>query len=175
MVGAILPKLGHKESVVATKAHEMQSIIRRYREETKQDSVDMHDVARYAAGMGWPLPKPRTALERLAEQFSGAAREEIRRDNISGRPYRANLAVTTWNGQEQSTLWTDIDVAPRPVAHKSFTQRRENMVGSAVQLNDDVTHWNRVNAAEQPIQMEMDFTLDVLWRLNAPDDSEKAA
>lgn len=160
---------------MANKAQEMQSIIKRYREETGKDSVDMHEVAKFAASMGWPLPKPRTALDRLAEQFSSAAREEVRRDEISGRPYRANLAVTTWQGQEQMTLWTDIDVAPRPIAHKSFQQRREQMVGSAVQLTDDVTHWNRINAAEQPIQMEMDFNPDVMWRLNAPDEDEKAA
>lgn len=87
-----------------TKAQEMQSIIRRYREETGKDSINMHDVAKYAAGMGWPLPKPRTALERLAEQFSSAAREEFRKDEVTGKPYRANLAVTTWQGSAQMTL-----------------------------------------------------------------------
>ena len=70
-----------------TKAQTMQSIIKKYREETGKDSVNMHDVAQYAAGMGWPLPKPKTALERLAEQFSSAAREEIRKDEVTGKPY----------------------------------------------------------------------------------------
>lgn len=64
------------------------------------ESVDMHEVAKFAASMGWPLPKPRTALDRLAEQFSNAARVEMRRDDVTGRPYRANLAVTTWSGSE---------------------------------------------------------------------------
>ena len=158
-----------------TKAHEMQLTIKRYREETGKDSVDMHDVAKYAAGMGWPLPKPKTALERLAEQFSSAAREEIRRDEITGKPYRANLAVTTWQGNTQMTLWTDIDVAPRHIAHRSFQQRREQMIGDAVQLTFDVMHWNRVNEKDAPIDMPMDFTDDVQWLLNAPDDNEKAA
>jgi hypothetical protein len=161
--------------IMATKAQEMQSIIKRYRAEKNQDSVDMHEVAKYAASLGWPLPKPKTALERLAEQFSGAAREETRRDEITGRPYRANLAVTTWQGQTQMTLWTDIDVAPRNIAHKSFQQRREQMVGDAVQLTFDVMHWNRVNEMEQPIEMVMDFNDDVEWRLNGTDDSAKVA
>jgi hypothetical protein len=160
---------------VATKAQEMQRIIKRYRAEKGVDSVDMHEVAKYAAGMGWPLPKPKTALERLSEQFSSAAREEIRRDEVTGRPYRANLAVTTWQGQAQMTLWTDIDVATRFVAHKSFTQRREQMVGDAVQLTLDAMHWNRINESEQPIVMEMDLNDDVQWRLNSPDDSQEAA
>lgn len=158
---------------MAKKSQEMQSIIKRYKEATGQGSVDMHDVAKYAVSMGWPLPKPRTALERLAEQFSGAAREEIRRDEITGKPYRANLAVTTWQGNQQTTLWTDIDEAPRNIAHRSFQQRREQMVGDAVQLTFDVLHWNRVNEAEEPIKMEMDFNDDVQWRINSPD--EKAA
>lgn len=158
-----------------TKAQEMQSIIKRYRTETGNDSVDMHEVAKFAAGMGWPLPKPKTALDRLAEQFSSAAREEMRKDEVTGRPYRANLAVTTWQGQNQMTLWTDIDVAPRYVAHKSFQQRREQMIGDAVQLTFDVMHWNRVNEIDEPIEMPMDFTDDVQWRMNAPDENERAA
>lgn len=154
---------------MTTKKQEMWSIVRRYREKTGQQSVDMHDVARFAVGMGWPLPKPKSALERLAEQFSSSQREEMRRDEVTGRPYRANLAVTTWQGKEQLTLWTDIDEAPRHVAQKAFVQRREQMVGDAVQLTFDVMHWNRVNEAELPIDMPMDFTEDVEWRINAPD------
>lgn len=153
-----------------TKAQEMQSIIKRFREEKGAESVDMHEVAKFAASMGWPLPKPRTAIDRLAEQFSSAARVEMRTDEVTGRPYRANLAVTTWNGSEQSTLWTDIDVAPRPIAHRSFQQRREQMVGDAVQLTFDVMHWNRVNQTEEPIHMPNDLTDDVDWRLNGPID-----
>lgn len=160
---------------MAKKSQEMQSIIKRYKQETGQASVDMHDVAKYAVSMGWPLPKPKTALERLAEQFSGAAREEVRRDEVTGKPYRANLAVTTWQGSQQTTLWTDIDDAPRNIAHRSFQQRREQMVGDAVQLTFDVMHWNRVNEAEEPIVMEMDFNDDVQWRINSPGDDEKAA
>lgn len=153
-----------------TQAQEMQSIIKRFREEKGAESVDMHEVAKFAASMGWPLPKPRTAIDRLAEQFSSAARVEMRRDEVTGRPYRANLAVTTWNGTEQSTLWTDIDVAPRPIAHRSFQQRREQMVGDAVQLTFDVMHWNRVNQTAEPIHMPNDLTDDVDWRLNGPID-----
>lgn len=160
---------------MATKAQEMQSIIKRYREEAGTESVDMHDVAKYAAKMGWPLPTPKTALDRLAEQFSSAAREEIRRDEVTGRPYRANLAVTTWQGSQQLTLWTDIDVAPRNVAHKAFQQRREQMVGDAVQLTFDVMHWNRINEQEEAIVMPMDFNEDVEWRINAPVEDDKAA
>lgn len=160
---------------MAKKSQEMQSIIKRYKDETGKPSVEMHEVAKYAVSMGWPLPKPKTAIERLAEQFSSAAREEVRRDAVTGNPYRVNLAVTTWQGNQQSTLWHDIDEAPRPVAHRSFQQRREQMVGDAVQLTFDVMHWNRINEGQEPIVMEMDFNDDVSWRINAPDGDQKAA
>lgn len=158
-----------------TKKKEMQYLIRAYREQTGQQSVDMHEIAKFAVSKGWPLPAPKSPIERLAEQFSVASREEIRRDLETGRPYRANLAVTTWQGNKQMTLWTDIDEAPRHIAQKAFVQRREQMIGDGLQLTFDVMHWNRVNDAEPSIDMPMDFTDDIAWRINAPDDDQVAA
>lgn len=158
-----------------SKKQDMQRLIRLYREQTGTQSVDMHEVAQHAVSKGWPLPKPKDPIDRLAEQFSSAAREEIRRDTVTGRPYRGNLAVTTWQGSQQLTLWTDTDVAPRHIAQKSYIQRREQMVGDAVQLSFDVEHWNRINPNEEPIVMPMDFTEDVEWRKNAPDDDDEKA
>lgn len=159
---------------MSNKSQRMQNIIRLYKERTGLGSVEMHNVAKFAAEMGWPLPQPKSAIDRLAEQFSAAAREEIRKDDVTGRPYRANLAITTWQNGSQLTFWTDIDEAPRHVAHKSFVQRREQMVGDALQLTFDVTHWNRVHEGEAPIEMPLDFTDDVHWRMNAPDDAAAA-
>lgn len=153
----------------------MQYLIRTYREQTGKQSIDMRDVARFAASRGWPLPQPKTAIDRLAEQFSAAAREEYRKDEVTGRPYRANIAVTIWQGKQQMSLWTDIDEAPRHIAHKAFFQRREQMVGDGVQLTFDVLHWNRVNPNDEKIEMPMDFNDDIAWRLNAPDEDEAAA
>lgn len=104
-------------------------------------------------------------MDRLAEQFSQAARGETRQDAVTGRPYRANLAVNTWKSGDQMTLWSDIDEAPRKFSQKSFVQRREQMVGDGFQLTLDVTHWNRVNKTEDPITMPMDFTDDIEERL----------
>ncbi len=161
---------------MATKKQQMQSIIRLYREKTGEKSVEMHEVARFAVGMGWPLPKPKAGIDLLSEMFSGAAREEHRRDPVTGHSYRANLAVTVREGIQQFTLWTDIDEAPRHVAQKAFVQRREQMVGDAVQLSRDADHWNRVNPSQEPIQVPLDFGPDVEWRNNSPaDDSEEKA
>lgn len=158
-----------------TKNEKMRDFVRYYREKTGKVSVEMHEVAAYAEQMGWPLPKPKSAVELLAAQFSDSQREEVRKDEVTGRPYRANLAVSEWHGNEQLVLWTDIDVATRPVAHKSLTQYREQMIGEAVQMTLTADHWNRINPSEEPITMQLDFNDDVTWRLAAPMDDEKAA
>lgn len=157
------------------KKSEMQRLIRHYREATGKTECGMREVAEYAVKMGWPLPKPKDPLERLAEQFSDAAREETRKDSVTGNPYRANLAVTVPTQNGQLTLWADADEAPRPFAHTSFIQRREQIVDDAVQLTHDVNHWNRVNKESDPIQIPLDFTDDVQWRLNAASTEEQAA
>lgn len=159
---------------MSTRNQRLQNIIKLYRERTGSDSVDMHDVAKFAAANGYPLPKPKSSIDRLAEQFSAAAREEVRRDAQTGRPYRANLAVVEWKNGQQMTLWHDIDVAPRRIAHRALVQRREQMVGDAVQLTLDVDHWNRIHPTEEPIVMPLDFTDDVQWRLSAPDEEQVA-
>ena len=160
---------------MSTKKQQMQSMIHYFREKSGQQSISMRDVAKFAVGLGWRLPTPKKAIDLLAEQFSSAAREETRKDAVTGRPYRVNLAVTTWQGAEQLTLWTDTDEAPRRIAHKSYFQRREQMIGDAVQLSFDVEHWNRVNPNDQPIIVPMDFAPDVEWRKNAPDEDAQTA
>lgn len=53
---------------------------------------------------------------------------------------------------------------------KSLTGRRQQMVGDAFQLALDADHWNNVHSNEEPIQIQMDFTDDVEWAMNAPVD-----
>jgi hypothetical protein len=150
----------------------MQRIIRQFKEETGKKEVDLREVAAWATTRGWPLPKPTSPLDRLAQEFSRAAREEIRRDANTGKPYRANHAYPT----AQGVLWFDIDEKPsRNIMHKSLIQRREQMIGDGLQLSLDADHWNSTNLGEEPIQIPFDFTDDIEWRKNAPDEEDKAS
>jgi hypothetical protein len=58
---------------------------------------------------------------------------------------------------------------------KSLVQRREQMVGDGLQLSFDADHWNRIHSDDQPINLSLDLTPDVIWRKNAPDENSKAA
>ncbi|MEX1254269.1 MAG: hypothetical protein WEE64_08000 [Dehalococcoidia bacterium] len=149
-----------------SKNRQMQAMMRRYRSETGEAEIDLHAVTAYAVKLGWQLPTPPDPFDLLVAQFSQAAREEVRHDSKTGRPYRANHALPYKRGVhgEQLYLWVDIDDAPRAPMLKSLVNRREQVVGDVVQLTFDAEHWNRINPAEEPIVMPADFTDDVEWR-----------
>lgn len=149
---------------------EMQKFIRFYKQETGETQIDMHDVARFALSKGWTPPKPKSSEDLLAAKFSKAARQEMRTDKFTGRPYRANHAVPSG----QMIFWIDIDEAPRKHMVKSSQMRREQMVGDALQLTFDIDHWNAMNPSENPIEVELDLTFDVELR-KASEESDDAA
>ncbi|MGQ3050770.1 MAG: hypothetical protein ACT6S0_03195 [Roseateles sp.] len=158
-----------------TKAQQRQAIIRRYCEETGKQSWDMHEVAEYAIKLGMKPPTPKTPVALLAELFSQSAREETGKDEVTGRPYRVNFAVTERSGTEQMTLWHTLDNAPRYIAHKGLMQRREQMVGDALSLSDDAMRWNRLHPHDEQIQIPLDLEFDVMLRRHAPPDDEEMA
>lgn len=151
---------------MATKNKEMQFIIREWKEATGNTEIDMHQVAAFAAERSWPIPAPISGLERLAKEFSQAAREETRQDGKTGHPYRVYLAFKP-DVKGQGMLWMDIDEAPRKVVVKSTVMRREQVIGDMVQLHLDLDHWNRVNPSEEPVVLITDVTEDVRERLAA--------
>lgn len=157
-----------------SKKQDMHRLIRAYKDETGEREVDMHKVAAFAETKGWPLPQPKSPLDLLAKQFADAAREEIRYDKTTGRPYRANHAIPVQQGQQSLFLWIDIDEAPRKPMLKSAVNRREQMVGDGLQLSLDMDHWNSLHPDEEPIVIEMDFTLDIEWRKNSPPQADAA-
>jgi len=159
---------------MATKLQERQRLIRHYKEVTGKTEVDMKEVAKFAASKGWPLPPPTDPFDRLAKEFSDAARVEIKYDKKTGQPYRVNHAIPVKHGDKQYHLWIDIDEAPRKPMYKSLILRREQMVGDGLQLTLDADHWNSINPDKESINIPMDFTDDITWRKNAPDEKEKA-
>jgi hypothetical protein len=157
---------------MANKTERLQRMIRLYKEETGNHEVDMKQVALFAKDKGWRMTEPKDPVDLLAQDLARAAREEIRHDGVTGRPYRANHAVPAASGQ--FTFWVDIDEKP-PRKHmlKSLTNRREQMVGDGLQLTYDAEYWSSINPTEEPIQIELDFTFDVELRKHA-DDEDKA-
>ena len=144
---------------------QLQKIIALYRVMTGETELDPKRIAEFAVRNGVELPQPKDPLELLAREISVAAREDLRRDETTNRPYRAyhSLPIEHPDGQV-SFVFVDIDDATRPQMHRSLTKRREQMVGDAVHLIYDAERWNAQNSSLEPIQMALDFGPDVDWR-----------
>jgi hypothetical protein len=99
----------------------------------------------------------------------------MRVDEVTGKPYRAHHALWTMQDDgKQIPLWFDMDRVARPTLQKYAFQRRQHLVGGAVQLTLGLDHWNRVHPGEEPVTIEPDLTDDVEWAKNAPEDLKKA-
>ncbi len=74
------------------------------------------------------------------------------------------------------SLWADMDDEKAPRSHfvKSFGQRRQQIVGDCFQLKTDVDVYNGKNQDKDPIQVPLDFTLDV-EELQLPLKGKRAA
>lgn len=160
-----------------SKMVELQKLIRLYREETGKAELDMHEVALFCFRKGWPMPTPKSPVDMMALLLRDAARQAVRTDKSSGRPYRAYHAVPS--AAQGVFYWIDIDDPETTYANmrKSMVRRREQMVDDGVQLSLDLDHWNVIRPAAERITLPMDLELDIEWRKNAMDDDgdEKAA
>ena len=86
------------------------------------------------------------------------------RTNASGREYRAKLCVREYKGGMQLSLWGDADIAPQNFVERAVRQRRDSLVDDAFKLKRDVDHINEYREPVVPIQLVLDFTLDVAER-----------
>ena len=70
-----------------SKVKERQRFIRYWMDQTGETEIDMHAVAKMALKMGWDVPPPISTEGRLAKLFKDAARQDIRHDRKTERPY----------------------------------------------------------------------------------------
>jgi hypothetical protein len=148
---------------------QMQAFIRYYKRENQVTEVKMAEVAVFAAKKGWKVPPPVSGIDRLAKQFGEAAREEVRYDKKTKRPYRANLCIP------QLALWIDTDEADRDRMVMAMAKYREQMIGEAVIGTNTVEHWNQIHPEQLPIPFPLDFADETEWRRNAPPDDDAKA
>lgn len=162
-----------------SKTTERQKFIRHWMEVTGETEVDMLAVARLAMSMGWTAPPPITEEERLAQQFREAARQDIRHDRKTGRPYRGYHAVPRYSAEGQlSFSYMDIDdpKAKPESFQKACYFRREQSLGDMVQLRLDQLHWNAQRPEDQQVPLfPADMEFDVELRLADMDDQDDAA
>lgn len=120
-------------------------------------------MAEWAWRNGLHTPNARTVIDAIAADIAQVFREEYRVDR-HGRRYRAKHAATYKQGNKTLSLWADLDDPQAPHNHfvRSFAQRRQQIVGDCLQLKTDVDVYNDKREPTEPIQIPLDFTLDVM-------------
>ena len=144
-------------------SNSVKDYIERYKTEVNSDGlIDAHELAAWAYKNGLHKPNLKTVIDAIATDIAQVFREEYRTDKL-GRRYRAKHATTKKQGNKTLSLWGDMDDPNAPHEHfvRSFSQRRQQVVGDCFQLKTDVDVYNDNRLPAQPIQVVLDFTLDV--------------
>jgi hypothetical protein len=141
----------------------IKDYIDRYKSEVRSDGlINTHELAAWAFDRGLHKPNVKTIVAAIAADIAQVLREEYRTGE-GGRRYRAKHATTTKKGGQTLSLWGDIDDPNAPHEHfvTSFGQRRQQIVGDCYQLKTDADHYNQTRKPDMPIQIVLDFTLDI--------------
>jgi hypothetical protein len=162
-----------------SKVADRQRFIRHWMDVTGETEVNMKAVVKLAIKMGWKAPPPITEEDRLEQQFKDAARQDIRHDRKTGRPYRGYHAVPRYSSDGQlSFSYVDIDEPKtKPESfRKACVMRREQTVGDALQLRLDQLHWNDHRPPSQQVELlPADMEFDVELRLANMDGNDGQA
>jgi len=144
-------------------SNQVRNYIDRYKKEVNPSSIiDPQELAAWAYQNGLHKPSQKTIIELIAKDIAQVFREEYRIDS-QGRKYRAKHAVRKKQDNKTLSLWADLDDPNAPHQHfqKSFAQRRSQIVGDCFQLKTDADVYNDNRKPSEPIQLILDFTLDV--------------
>lgn len=155
----------------------VREYVERYKRENKTSGpIDPHDIAAWAYREGLMKPNPKTIVDVLAADIAQVFREEYRVDKY-GRRYRAMHAAKQKINNKQTSLWADMDDKNVPREHfvRSFSQRRQQVVGDCFQLKTDVDVYNEKNSGSEKIPLILDFTEDVAELQLAFERPDKAA
>lgn len=151
-----------------TVGHDMERLMRVFKEQTGKEEVEIGELAQFALDRGYTAPEPETPLSMLTKQFARRMRAVSRVDEVTGNPYRAFHHVEERYGQQVLNLWRDINDAPRNFMVKSIDLRSGQVLGDVLQMTFDTDHWNRINPDEEPVEAPTDYTFRVQVRKNAP-------
>ena len=166
-----------KETLMPSREQIIQRLTPEYQEETGNESLDSHRFADWLMKRGVKPPPPPSERSLLAREARKAWRQDIRKDEVTGQPYRKYHAVPMEDPQPGDQLrfyYFDIERAPRGRMVKALGMRKEQMIDNGVHITLDADHWNRINPEDEPIQIPMDLTDPIEWRKNAPRDDGPA-
>lgn len=141
---------------------QMQDLVRRYRQTGEEWPTALKHMSAWMIEQRLWEP-PRTLLiSKCAEDLGRALREEYMTDPQGRRVRAKHAAKMNRDEGEQGALWDDIRTAPHEHMQVAFQQRRQGIVGDCHRLKIDVDSYNDNRSPDEPIQLGLDFTNDVL-------------
>jgi len=143
-----------------TYGKQMQRIANAYIDAGEPWPASARQMAAWAIREGLWRPHPSALIDQCADYLARAMREEHISDP-QGRTVRAKHVARVKQDGGQIALWADIRTADRQHMEVAFQQRRQQIVGDCTQLKTDVDSYNENRNPGPPIQMILDFTLDV--------------
>lgn len=152
----------------------MQRWCRTFRQREGRD-LSKFEIASMLEAIGWPMPKPSTPHELLANQVARAEAEEVVHDQVLGDSVGRNICYTVEVAGKQTTLWGELDTATRKKMDTHKTILRDQSVGDVYEATKKCMRWNRLHPGEQPVLFDSDFGPDMEWKLNAPKGKKDAA
>ncbi len=135
-------------------------IVGQYRESGRPWPATTRQMAEWAIREGLWARRPDSQVGQCADELARAMREEYYTDP-QGREVRAKHVARVKRDGVQSSLWDDIRNAGTRHMQIAFQQRRHQIVGDCKQIKADVDSFNENGNLEAPIQMVLDFTVDV--------------
>lgn len=145
---------------MANYTRQNQLIVEEYRASGEPWPASAQTMAAWAVRTGrWKLA-PTFAVSKCAEDLASAMREEYMTDR-KGRRVRVKHATRVYRNGEQLVLWHDIHDIRRDDMQLSTQQRRQQIVGDCLRLKADVDYFNEAHPGEDPLQLVLDFTMDV--------------
>lgn len=133
--------------------------------------LDLADFATFLLEKKVRPPRPPTEHELMMKAARRALKHEIRKDEVTGRPYHGWQAVPQRDAAtgQLSFTYIDTDNAPREPMQKALIIRVSGMIDDGVQVTYDAEHWNRINPTEPPIEVDemLDLRDQVEWRIAA--------
>jgi len=145
---------------MATYAKQLQRIVTSYVEAGQPWPASAHQIAAWAIREKLWRPQPSAVINQCADEIARAMREEYITDP-QGKTVRAKHVARVDRGGTQIPLWADIRTADRQHMEIALQQRRQQIVGDCRQLKTDVDSYNENGNPGSPIQLNLNFTLDV--------------
>ena len=147
------------------------SVIDRYIEETGNKNPEYHTVAAWAHRLVLLQPPPYNPVKQIARMLARASRDDYITDE-NGEPVRRRLNYREERDDQQLTFWFKMEDATPEKMRLSAQRRRNGTLMDILQLDRDISYFNKHHNPGEPLLFDANFTPDIEERHQPPEYPE---